>query len=136
MYCQNCGTKFNEDDRFCGSCGAARPGSEPVAEPTDQRSTAHVQPAPTDPTPPTPRSNPPVAPPATATATPPGRAFTIGAFACAAIAVFFFPPAFGAIGALLGWQGAKRGDSNGKVAMWTAIGGGVIGMVLSAMLAA
>ena len=128
LYCQDCGTRFDEADQFCGNCGAARP--EPV---TPDTSGITPQPHPGsvtgDPTPEPESARAPVPAPSGANVVAsPGRTWTIGAFACAAIALFYIPIVFGGAGAVLGWQGSRRGDRIGKVAMWVSIGVVLLGL--------
>lgn len=42
-----------------------------------------------------------------------GRAFTVGSFICAAVALVFLPIIFGPIGAVRGFVGYSKGDKTG-----------------------
>jgi len=153
MYCQDCGMKLSENDRFCGACGAERSvQTSPPATPTgggthgvsDESGQQSIPPTPqptelpaAPPVQPTAQPTPPGAPvgqPAAPPTKSPGRPWTIGAFACAGIAVFAVPILFGSVGAILGWQGKKRGDNLGQGALWAAIAGGVLGFIVNLML--
>ena len=65
-----------------------------------------------------------------------GRGFTIGAFVCAAIALFILPPVFGIAGIILGSVGRSKGDPLGRTAMIVSGVCLVLGMIIGIIVLA
>lgn len=61
-----------------------------------------------------------------------GRAYTVAAFICTVVAIFFIPVVFGPIGAVLGFVGNAKGDRMGMWAAIAAIVATFVGMALGA----
>ncbi|HSH60257.1 MAG TPA: hypothetical protein VK988_11570 [Acidimicrobiales bacterium] len=63
-----------------------------------------------------------------------GRGFTIGAFACAVIALIFLPPVFGIAGIALGSVGKSKGDPLGQTAVIVSAVCLALGMIIGVIL--
>lgn len=63
-----------------------------------------------------------------------GRAYSVGGFICAAVALLFLPIIFGPIGAVLGFVGYSKGDKAGLWAGIAAIVATFLGFVIAAMV--
>lgn len=60
-----------------------------------------------------------------------GRGFTIAAWCCAGLSILILPIILGPVGMILGAVASSKGDPKGKIAIFGALGGMVIGFVLT-----
>lgn len=60
-----------------------------------------------------------------------GRGYTVGSFVLAVLAILFYPPLHGIIGAVLGYVGHRKGDSLGRTAMFCSLAAMVAGSIVA-----
>lgn len=63
-----------------------------------------------------------------------GRGYTVSSFVMAVLAIALVPPLHGAIGAVLGYVGHRKGDPLGRTALVCSLAATVMGMVVATLL--